>query len=1055
MVQAARAAVEQVSGSLLHIAHTVSADEHYAASIKARHSALDVISRLQSALDEPATSEQHLQLSSLLATAQSTLPEEISERFPRPSHPAYPANDEHNSHVVDTLRVARRDASADLKLATEALAWYERLSAARTAVLQQLDNVNDMESALSDARDRVLTGTAAVPRPVIDASEPSHPVPDWIASAQSSTAEGKQLCSQATTLIHHTTVANMRYRQLLRAAPNNLLEVVPALHHDVSDAAEVATGNLLELVQSIHAAVNIAEQDAELWPMVITFDSSAASLATKVDRLYATLASAVDEGAWAKSKNSAKRGDDLPSAVSELGQEITRDVEEPHRAIEALLRKFPRDTPLLQNRLAKTAEALRYRHKSLCRLADLAQRVRAQATIVRLIQQEADEMISSITRAQARLERPIGNSDPEVRPSIQELRTPVEISQSLEELEMRAREWESALANRVPLVASTNHTDARDGASPALLSPNSTAADPPMTPPATPPPFSPDIQVDPVQVGSQHGPKLDLTFLDREVRQEINETAAKVSTALCTARVAGKTCLLNQWKAGADDAEQNVRAIVAEASQSLQEAQAKRGLINAGARSGSIEDLQSCLDLAEDLREIGMALTLRFHAKLDGAIGVLDDWTGDAVVGMVSGVDQRDLETYAETRRNASALQSKLSRFEAEAQALVATLHAQLAQSQAAVAQTEPVPADVFGSRLPRPPSSRKTRRSKSPVSGAPGLDAILRLRKRIDSLRIGELVSPSTSVLQSTPGSRKLPTESVSRRVRAEVNAVAVAAHSIGPASTDKAAYAMEELREAINAAEQDLPLLAQLSELSAKIQNCDTALSQIIDALDHGAGGELDDMFQTTERAYDTVTSHARPLQSDRRVASEMRRLEVAFDELKALRSGAPEVDFDDAASDTTSIAYGSVSSRLTLHPNRSSLSVRSGASARSASNPVASHRPALPQVEPRSRTVSETPARARLNSTLPRSRVDSMVERPSSIPRPVRLSQAPNTHSTNASTSSNTLSATPRSRKTSMLPVKTPNKPVKAYVPHPKSKLDLAVGRVVNKLKVGTVA
>lgn len=1047
--------MEQVSGSIFHFAHAVSADEHYAASIKARHSALDVLSRLQSALDEPATSEQHLQLSSLLATARSTLPEEIDERFPRPSHPAYPANGEHNSHVVDTLRAARRDASADIKLVTEALAWYERLSAARAALLLHVENVNDMESALSNTRDRLLTGTAAVPRPVIDASEVSHPVTDWIASVQSTTEEGKQLCSQATILIQHTTVANMRYRQLLRAAPNNLLEVIPTFHHDVPDAAEVATGDLLELVQGFQAAINVAEQDAELWPMVVIFDSSAASLATKLDRLHATIASVVDEDAWTKSENSAGRGDDLSSAVSELGQEITRDVERPHLAIEALLKKFERDTPLLPDRLAKTAETLRNRHKSLCRLADLAQRVQAQAMIVRLIQQEADEMISAITGAQARLERPIGNPDPEIKPSIQELRTPVEISQSLEKLELRSREWESALANRVPLVASSSRTNAKHGASPGLLSPSSSAADPPMTPPATPPPSSTDIQVNSVQVGSQLSPKLDLRTLDREVRQEINETAARVSSALCTARVAEKTYLLKQWRAGADDAEQNVKAIVADASHSLEEAKAKRGVIDAGARSGSIEDLQRCLGLAEDLHMIATALVSRSQGKIDGAIGVLDDWTGDAVVGMVSGIDQRDLEAYADTRRTAEAVQSKLSNFEADTKALVATLHAQRAEAQAAAAQTEPVPADVFGSRLPRPPSSRKTRRSKSPVPDDPDLEAISRLRRRIDSLRIRELVSPSTSVLQSTPGSRKLPTESVSRRVKAEVNAVALAARSMGPISTQKAADAMEELRKTIDAAEEDLPLLDQLSELSAKIQTCDAALSQIIDALDHGAGGELDDMFQTTERAFDTVTSHARPLQSDRRVASEMRRLEVAFDELKALRNGAPEVDFDDAASNTTSIAYGSVSSRLTLHPNKSSLSVRSGASARSASNPVASHRPALPQVEPRSRTVSETPARARLNSTLPRSRVDSMAERPSSIPRPVRLAPAPNYHALNASTSSNTLSATPRSRKTSMLPVKTPNKPVKAYVPHPKSKLDLAVGRVVNKLKVGMMA
>jgi hypothetical protein len=693
----------------------------------------------------------------------------------------------------------------------------------------------------------------------------------------------------------------------------------------------------------------------------------------------------------------------------------------------------------------------------LCRLADLAQRVRAQATIVRLIQQEAEDMISAITGAQARLERPIGKSDPESKPSIQELRIPVEISQSLEQLEQRARDWESALANRVPLIASTSVANGSDGASPAPLPPNSSATDPPMNPPATPPPSSPDIQPnsDTIKVGTQPGPKLDLTFLDREVRQEINETAARVWSALRTARVAEKTYLLNQWRAGADDAEQNVRAIVAEASQSLDEAQARRGLVDAGARSGSIEDLQRCLGLAEDLCKSGAALVSRFQGKLDGAIGDLYDWTGDAAVCMVPGVDRRDLETYAYTRRTASALLTKLSNFEAEAKALVATLHAQLARAQAAAVQTEPVPADVFGSRLPRPSSSRKTRRSKSPDFGDPDLNAILRLRKRIDSLRIGELVSPSTSVLQSTPGSRKLPTESVSRRVNAEVNAVALAARSMDPTSSQRAADAMEELRKAIDAAEQDLPLLDQLSELSTKIQTCDTALSQSIDALDHEAGEQLDNMFRVAERAFDAATSHARPLQSDRRVASEMRRLEVAFDELKALRSGAPEVDFDDAASDATSIAYGSVSSRLTLHPNKSSLSVRSGTSVRSASNPVASQRSALPQFEPRNRTVSETPARARLNSTLPRSRVDSMAERPSSIPRPVRLSQVSSSHALNASTSSKTLSATPRSGKTSMLPVKTPNKPVKAYVPHPKSKLDLAVGRVVNKLKVGTVA
>lgn len=379
--------------------------------------------------------------------------------------------------------------------------------------------------------------------------------------------------------------------------------------------------------------------------------------------------------------------------------------------------------------------------------------------------------------------------------------------------------------------------------------------------------------------------------------------------------------------------------------------------------------------------------------------------------------------------------------------------------------------------------SARKT--SSSDVFGAiatvptaPSDDAVepasaSSLLRRLNDLQLDSLVTPTAQALQQTPTYRQIPSSPRSRRIREELKAVRAGYDSLRSRWEVVQADDLARLGAALEKAEGFMPKLDRLVAVSQAVKACDESLSRILDALDVYTPADREAVQTKQLRAeadIDHLRSTATVILDDARVAAEVKRTETSWDEMKTLVAETIDsIKIDPKDSDAASATSSVVS--MTSQTYRQPLS---RPSARTASNPVQPPPRSLP--EPRNRAASDTPSRIRLDgvqSGLPRLRKASIAppnnvvspvattnrarpSTPSSIPRPSRLSNASTqSHTTPTAATASTL---PRTRKTSRLsaafiaPSSNP-RPRKTYVADPKNKLDVAVGRIVNKLKVST--
>ena len=344
-------------------------------------------------------------------------------------------------------------------------------------------------------------------------------------------------------------------------------------------------------------------------------------------------------------------------------------------------------------------------------------------------------------------------------------------------------------------------------------------------------------------------------------------------------------------------------------------------------------------------------------------------------------------------------------------------------------------------------------------------------LLRRLDDLQFDTLLYPSILALQQTPSYRQIPSSPKARSIREELISIRAGYDHLRSVAATVNAKDLASLDTALETAEDGLPRLDQLVAVSQAVKACDEAFSRLLDALDVYTAEDKHDV-QTRQLRAEADIGHLRSTASfvldDVRVAAEVKRTEASWHEMKTLVAETLDpvkiasTDID-VVSDTSSVV--SMSSQTHRQP-------LSRPSARIASNPV--QQPPRSMPEPRNRAASDTPSRLRLDSIqsgLPRLRKASIgppnnvispvtitgrarPTTPSSIPRPTRLSNASSVaHTTPTAANAVTL---PRARKTSRLSVASigPSstlRPRKTYVADPKSKLDVAVGHIVNKLKV----
>jgi hypothetical protein len=370
---------------------------------------------------------------------------------------------------------------------------------------------------------------------------------------------------------------------------------------------------------------------------------------------------------------------------------------------------------------------------------------------------------------------------------------------------------------------------------------------------------------------------------------------------------------------------------------------------------------------------------------------------------------------------------------------------------------------------------------------------AITALETRLEALHLRELAYPTAEEIQRSPLLLRLPTKAQVEALIAEVSKIAASSESIfAQTSTSQEHQAMGGITTAIDSAQSISPRLEALVTVTQRAEACEELQSQILDDLDGAADNDaIRRKLDAGETTIQALTSASSGLEDDRRVVKEVTRITHAWRDVRLiaereLNPGLEEDDTDDAASVVSSVAPSVVRSISSVSRLPVSTSLRS--INRSASN-------ALPRqttvLEPRNRAVSDTPARIRVGSThdqsLPRSRQVSMRSTSStgkangtmsppplspytssSLPRPKRVSQASNPFFTSPASGPTASSQSPslrpttptapmtrmgsinQSRRGSRLST-TPKPSTSGYIPNPKNKLDVAVGKIVNKLNV----
>ena len=363
----------------------------------------------------------------------------------------------------------------------------------------------------------------------------------------------------------------------------------------------------------------------------------------------------------------------------------------------------------------------------------------------------------------------------------------------------------------------------------------------------------------------------------------------------------------------------------------------------------------------------------------------------------------------------------------------------------------------------------------------ADDLPVLSLLLERLETLRLDEIVRPS--IWRSDSTIRSFPSFAVAKAIREEVEDVAAKASA--PLASHRNVQEQAILKTAIERCQADLPRLDSLAAAGLAVIVVDRSFSRLLDACDAYEGSQakdqLDALKASAQKALGGFFGALEGISDDPRILAERARLETSWMELDALVDDLlPSRNRQTLSSEQASSAAESrESSHLPIsslgHPKRLG-SILASASPNRSHPPHArsmTTSPALEDVQ-RARTVSETLASgSEACSKLPRMRNTSLGSTSrSSSPRTAAVkAHASPRHSfgnddrrlrfesglkVTASTGNlRAQSSTTIDRQSRVTTVASrPARLDKAYVPNPRNKLDIAVGKVVNKLNVSFV-
>ena len=384
----------------------------------------------------------------------------------------------------------------------------------------------------------------------------------------------------------------------------------------------------------------------------------------------------------------------------------------------------------------------------------------------------------------------------------------------------------------------------------------------------------------------------------------------------------------------------------------------------------------------------------------------------------------------------------------------------------------------------------------------------IYRLRKRLRTLSLKEIVHPSTSTTT-------LPTKEIYDQLSADLSGIVRETNALPPPAPGTATEVeLGSLRGELSTSSELLPSVFTLSELAHTISACDAGLSDLLEHLDSFPGSPIAALASThvsdptlppeeqlqaridfTKKLVEEVKAKAVPVGQDSRASGEVERIQQAWGELEAMsqdtlsgsKSRSPSVissgrnsraslDSAHTGSSTSKknasyaqLSRGRDSGRLLAPPMPGGWRVsktpepRSRASSR---NSISSIRSVSGPTD--SRLFQSTFASRQRTTSITSNAGSNPLSRSTVSPRPLlrggifdsptpseasSLSRSYLGHSTVARPS---WARAPRQSLPFSSHPTTPRKnrgrePRKPYVANPKNKLDVAVGVVVNKLPV----
>ena len=1017
------------------------ADSHLSASKHTSGVALELIDQLQTSLNQPATSEQHLQLATRLEIARSKLDEPIDPTFSRPSHPAYAEQNAHNEQVVEVLDTAHKQAEGHLEEANAGLSWYASLARARVKVAEQA-------ASMSKLLDQLKRETESVVQSRPDFDNPTH-----LAAAHASSLSVLNVpkdvamwVQEAFGTAQRSTVMIMRYRQIMRAPPRAWRTRLPTSMYtdDLVEEVERDVDELFEAARRAAKIILLAEQDASILPIAQGIIQATASMSRSAAALWIDLNAAIATSAW-RSGAIGPINQTFPEVVQKTKKRLQEEIIQPLLALEELLRVHGRALPVLHRHLFSLEARTKAETESLDKLANLLELVKQQAGTIWSVEKEAVEFLRKIQIVQSEVDS-LHDETNIVEQQVQDIydvRT--SILPRIDNLAVQIATWESRLPQRVIFVSTQMFTseniDERhsqhskwpvipEETARPLLPANVSAVEPPLTPPISPASSNRSLHsgsAEPsVSLMSAESPRLsistDLIALDRDVRMEVNTQASRVASAISHTRLS-LTLLESQHSS------RKLSSLTDELKTTLERWRSANEEIRA--REDSLRswiDTRNSVKAAEDAVHDFEALQTDVIPTNRALASRIADLAAHLESFLFVHIPANDPVTFGDKTVDRTVLLTSAKRVPEEELQIKTEVEALLLNAQARLerimhnAQTVVNQNDVFGptAAVASDQLARSTSLSSTGISPSAIGDRIRKLNDQLDALHIDLIVNPSISALHDRPSLRQLPDRRVAGHIEDEVQSVSKQSASLAVATAHASQTAHQALDDAICAAARLLPKLGRLATLSGLFKTCDGSLSRLLEAIDCGSVLDVQRASEEASIAVENVKETAQSINDDSRVAGDVSRILRAWTDLQVM-------------------VVDRLQARQTSENGR--------AGRRSASNPTTAASAYLtPTQASRNRIVSDTATRLQLSGfngdRLPRTSIKSNGHT-ASLRSIFPVPRTPTSTSGASRASNHKASTVSGPRMSRRLPF------AKAYIADPKNELDMAVGKIVNKL------